>query len=80
MPEQIHGHEVMQMMIASDRSFTRETLRQAIIEDFGQDARFYTCARQDMSVDQLIDFLNMRDKFVDKGDGFSTSADKMCSH
>ena len=80
MPEQIHGHQVMEMMLAREQSFTRETLTDAIIEEFGQDARFYTCSASDMTASQLIEFLNGRGKFIEKSDGFNTSADKICNH
>ena len=35
MSEQIHGHAVMEMMLKKDQSFTRETLYEAIVEEFG---------------------------------------------
>ncbi len=78
--DQIHGHEVMKMMITSNRTFDKPSLREAIIEHFGEDARFYTCSQQNMTAENLIEFLEQRGKFVDKGSGFNTDADKICSH
>ena len=37
MPNQIHGHDVMQMMLASGKSYTKETLKKAIVEKFGEE-------------------------------------------
>ena len=75
MLEQIHGHEVMKMMLAKGCSFTRETLTDAVVEEFGEDARFYSCSQKDMTVSELIDFLQSREKFIGKDDGFNTSPD-----
>ena len=80
--QSIHGHEVMQMMIASGISYTRETLRQAMAEQFGPDARYHTCSAQAMTADALIDFLAARGKFADAtdGNGFQTDPSKICDH
>ena len=51
-----------------------------ILARFGPDARFHTCSAADMTVDQLIDFLAQRGKFIEDGDGFSTAADRICGH
>ncbi len=80
MTEQIHGHEVMAMMMASGRTYTRDSLRAHIIETFGEGARFYTCSAENMTADELIAFLRARGKFVEATDGFTTEADKMCAH
>jgi len=80
MTTQVHGHEVMQMMLNLDRSFTRESLRESIHEQFGTDARFFTCSAQDMTADELIDFLAQRGKFVETDSGFNTAPDRICQH
>lgn len=76
----IHGHQVMEMMLESEQGFTRESLKAAMAERFGADARFYTCRAQDMDADGLIDFLAARGKFVEQGEGFNTAAEKICNH
>lgn len=80
MSEQIHGHVVMEMMLKKDQSFTRETLYEAIVEEFGKEARFHTCSDENMTINSLIDFLQSRGQFVEKGEGFSTSSEKICNH
>lgn len=80
MPEQIHGHEVMQMMIDAGRVYTRTMLRAAIVERFGEGVRFYTCSARDMTADELVAFLEERGKFIPDGEGFRTEADRMCQH
>lgn len=78
--QEIHGHEVMQMMLELDCAFTRASLRQAIEGRFGVGARFYTCSAAGMTADQLIDFLEQRGKFVDRDSGFNTAPDRICKH
>jgi probable metal-binding protein len=80
MPERIHGHDVMAMMIESGKAYTRESLRAAIVEEFGEEARFYTCSAENMTPDELITFLQARGKFIDDDDGFQTDKSKICDH
>ena len=49
----IHGHEVMRMMLESGQSYTKDTLRTAIINQFGEDTRFYTCSADNLTADEL---------------------------
>ena len=80
MSESIHGHEVIEMMVASGKSYTRESLDAEIIEKFGPDAQFHTCSVENMTAKELVDFLEARDKFITAGEGFSTDPDKICDH
>lgn len=80
MTNQVHGHEVMQLMLDLDQSFTRDSLREAIQKRFGSDARFYTCSAKDMTPDELMDFLAQRGKFVARDEGFSTEPERICKH
>jgi len=77
---QIHGHEVMKMMIQSGKSYTGETLRNEIIQQFGEDARFYTCSAENMTADEIIRFLGFKEKFIDTDEGFITDPSKICDH
>ena len=68
------------MMLELGGSFTRATLRDAILERFGSETRFFTCSAEDMTADQLIDFLAQRGKFIEEDGGFNTAPDKICQH
>lgn len=80
MTEKIHGHEVMEMMIASNSSYTKESLCETILEKFGEDARFYTCSQENMTASDLVEFLESKGKFIETETGFNTSPDKICDH
>lgn len=76
----IHGHEVLNMMIDSDESFSTASLIAAIEQRFGADARFHTCSQQDLTAAQLVDFLASRGKFIPSDNGFNTHSSKICQH
>lgn len=80
MSQSIHGHEVMHFMMERGGSFTKQSLREAIVARFGADARFHTCSADNMTAEQLIDFLEARGKFIADANGFNTCADKVCKH
>lgn len=70
----------MKMMIDDGRVYTRAVLRAAIVERFGEEARFHTCSARDMTAEELVTFLEERGKFIPDGEGFRTEADRMCQH
>ncbi len=76
----IHGHEVLQMMLAAGESFTTGSLTAGIKAKFGADARFHTCSAVDLTAEQLVQFLAERGKFVARAEGFTTSESKICQH
>lgn len=78
MNKEIHGHEVMEMMLESGKSYTKESLKIEIENKFGEDARFYTCSAQGLTSEALIEFLEDRGKFFADPEGFNTSQDVMC--
>jgi probable metal-binding protein len=80
MPNLIHGHDVLDMMTVSKLTYTRDSLREAIIAKFGADARFHTCSADDMDAAGLIEFLAARGKFTEQAGGFTLDPAKVCSH
>ena len=80
MSNSIHGHDVMHMMLELGGTFTRESLKLAIDERFGAQARFHTCSAQDMDAEALIELLRQRGKFVETEGGFNTEAERICNH
>ena len=77
---QIHGHEVMQMMLQSGKPYTRARLLNEIVANFGPHARFFTCSAENLTAEALIDFLQAKGKFVPCEEGFQTSPALMCEH
>lgn len=52
----IHGHEVLQMMLASGECWTAASLEAAIHRRFGAEARFHTCSAENLSAAELVAF------------------------
>lgn len=76
--EQLHGHEVLHMM--EGNSYSEATLKEAIIENFGAEQRFYACSAEDMDIDELIEFLKHKGKFMPSNEGFTVDVTKVCNH
>ena len=78
--QQIHGHEVLEMMLQSGKTYTRATLLSDIVSTFGPNARFFTCSADNLTPEGLVDFLQAKGKFVPCDEGFQTSSELMCNH
>ncbi|MGB5444705.1 MAG: YecH family metal-binding protein [Psychromonas sp.] len=79
MSESIHGHQVMQMMATSGKTYTKAELHAQIACTFGEDARFHTCMDSDMSSTDLIDFLTSKGKFIESAQGISLPQENICN-
>ncbi len=79
MPE-AHVHDIMQMMMETGATYTRESLKKAIIDRFGITTTFCSCSESMMSASDAVTFLENRGKFIPSEDGFYTDESKKCSH
>ena len=78
--DSIHGHEVLNMMIASGEQYSVESLEAAIHARFGEKARFHTCSAENMTAGELVAFLRNKGKFIPLESGFTTEESKICRH
>ena len=76
--EQLHAHEVLHMM--EGNSYSESSLKEAIIEKFGKHQRFYACSAENMGIDELIEFLKRKGKFMPTDEGFTVDITKVCNH
>lgn len=76
----VHGHDVLHTMLENDKGWTRVSLLQAITEKYGDNCRFYTCSAENMSAEELINFLEAKGKFIEAGNVFNTQESKICNH
>ena len=65
-------------MLASGKTYTRESLVEAIVRKFGASTRFHTCSAADLTAEGLVDFLDAKGKLVHQEGGLQTSAELMC--
>jgi len=79
MPDSIHGHEIMRLMIEANPAYTRETLQQAVVQKYGEDVRFHACEGKDMTLDGLLEYLDSRGKLAEKDGQLGIETGQMCS-
>ena len=80
MTNQIHGHDVLEMMMASNQLYSKDSLKAAIAEKFGADTRFHTCSAENMDAGELIEFLAQRGKFTTDAGSFTVDPATICQH
>ena len=69
-------------MMEGNSYSSREELTEAIIARFGRQERFYTCCAENLTAEELVDFLAARGKFrpAGAGDDFTVDSSKICNH
>ena len=77
---EIHGHEVLEMMIESGLNYSNESLKTAIDTKFGTDARFFICSGGNMTANELIEALWAKGKFSGGVDSFVFDPANRCDH
>lgn len=80
MTEQVHGHEVMKMIHQAAPPLTRDGLREAIRDRYGDAVEFHACVAEGMSLDQLLSFLASRGKVIEVDHALRTDIGLMCEH
>ncbi len=80
MDDSIHGHQVLEMMLTSEKKYSKAILEEDITSKFGKNATFHTCSISGMNVRELIDFFESKGKFKTLDDGFTTNRDNICDH
>lgn len=77
---EIHGHEVLELIVSSGRTFSRASLIEAIDQRFGKDARFFICSGGGMTATELVDTLTAKGKFAGSADAFVFNPATRCNH
>lgn len=77
---QIHAHAVLNMLLAAETPYSVNSLKQAIVAEYGEDVLFHTCSLQDLTFEALLAFFLERGKVVQVGDAITANRERMCSH
>ncbi|WP_299017286.1 YecH family metal-binding protein [uncultured Photobacterium sp.] len=77
---QIHAHNVLNMLLAAETPYTKESLKEAVIAEYGEGVRFHTCSQEGLTFDALLIFLLDRRKVVQDGDIITANKERMCNH
>ena len=78
--EQIHGHEIIDIVAAHPHGISVPTLFQLANERFGPNVRFFTCSSENMDMTTLLTFLLERDKIQLNGDLIVPGGSPACNH
>ena len=65
MPQSIHAHAVIEMIMQMPVQPPRAELEHIIADKFGADALFHSCAASDMDISNLMGFLISMGKIKD---------------
>lgn len=76
----IHGHDVIEMIVASGRPWRRDELVGEIGKRWGAQARFHTCSADGMDAGELVGYLSERGKFLESEQGVTMDRTKVCDH
>ncbi|UCF35545.1 MAG: YecH family protein [Acidobacteriota bacterium] len=76
----IHAHSVLEIILSAGGPIPRETLVQTIESKFGADARFHSCSRDGMTINETLDFLLAKRKTVETGGQLQPGPEGPCNH
>jgi len=57
-----HAHTLLEWIALNEGQLYKTAIRQGVEEQFGKDARFYTCAASGLSLEELLVFLQDKEK------------------
>jgi len=78
--EQIHGHEIIELVAKYPEGIAAGTLTDIAAQEFGPGARYFTCSAENMSLPELLTFLGARDKVQLRGGLIFPGGSPACEH
>jgi probable metal-binding protein len=76
----IHGHEIIDLVSTYPAGIRLSQLMEIISERFGRMATFHTCSAAGMDLDELLHFLEARDKVRIKSGVVYPGGSPACEH
>ena len=76
----IHGHDIIDMVSNYPDGIRLSQLMELVGERFGKSAIFHTCSAAGMDLDELLRFLEARDKVRIKGGVVYPGGAPACEH
>jgi probable metal-binding protein len=79
-PVAVHGHEIIDLVSSHPQGIRLSQLVETVTKLFGSSATFHTCSAAGMNLDELLAFLEARDKVrISKG-VVHTGGSPACNH
>jgi len=80
MLEPIHGHEIIDMVSKNPDGLTVAQLTESVAKQFGGMPRFYTCSAENLTLDELLEFLHAGHKIRISGESIYPGKSPACHH
>ncbi|WP_370977911.1 YecH family metal-binding protein [Agaribacterium sp. ZY112] len=64
-----HVHDILDIIKQSGKNYSVAELKQAITSEFGSEATFASCSTEGMNIEQAIEFIISKGKFVPEKSG-----------
>jgi probable metal-binding protein len=80
MPESIHGHAVLKILLAAQSPITLPELSDVASRQFGSNVCYHTCSAFDLTLDQLIDMFVARRKITIEGGALVVHREEVCTN
>jgi probable metal-binding protein len=76
----IHGHDIIDLIATYPGGIRLSQLMEIVGERFGRSATFHTCSAAGMNLDELLHFLEARDKVRITGGVVYPGGSPACDH
>ena len=76
----IHGHEIIHLVSSQPDGLSIAQLTETVAKQFGSSPRFFTCSAENLTLDELLAFLNEREKVRLLGDSVYPGKSPACNH
>ncbi len=76
--EELHGHELIDLIIRQNKPVGLEDIKKLAEKELGRDTLYFTCQHNNMTTDDLIQFLIDKEKLVPKDDGYVIVTKNIC--
>jgi probable metal-binding protein len=76
----VHGHKVMDLLLASETALNKSEFLREVILAYGEETSFHTCSAKGLSAEGLIDLLINKGKFIESENGLTMAENSRCDH
>ena len=80
MSKVMHAHGLLELLMESEGPVSREALRELVRERFGEDIYYTNCTNQLYTFDQMLEFLEAREKVVVENGSLAVQKNNVCEH
>lgn len=79
MSNDIHGHQILTLLMQASQPIDRASLKATAADMFGENVTFCTCSQQGLTLDELLTFLLSKGKLIEQDAGLIGNPAMSCS-